>query len=108
MLQEVNTVKTINVTKKTHAYILPDGTVVRAIGENTVKEYQKEGKQVYSAKATKTVDGAKVETTNYYVATSDFVKRSTARTTLASKLAAITDGVDLSKMTAAELLAQLG
>lgn len=100
--------KIINIAKKTHAYVIEGGVVVRAISEGTVKEYQKEGKQVYSCKATKVVDGVKTDTINYYVAIEDYVKRSTARVSLASKLASATEGVDLSKMTAAELLALLG
>lgn len=100
--------KTTNITKKTHAYILEDGTIVRAVSENTLEEYAKEKKTVYSAPATKVVEGVKTDTTNYYVSINDFVKRSTARTSLASKLASVTAGVDLSKMTAAQLLALLG
>lgn len=99
--------KIITVTKKTHAYILEDGTTVRAISEAHIKEYQKDGVQVYSAPATKLVDGVKVETNNYYVPVEKFVKRTTSRATLASKLSAITSGQDISKMTAEQLLALL-
>jgi hypothetical protein len=57
--------KVQKIEKKTHAYILEDGTVVRAISEAHVAEYQKDKKTVYSCSATKTVD--KVETENFYV-----------------------------------------
>lgn len=99
--------KPINITKKTHAYILEDGTVVRAINPAHVKDYQGEKKTVYSCPATKTVDGAKVDIDNYYVSVDDFIKRSTARTSLKERLAALVAGKDLSTITAAELLAQL-
>lgn len=100
--------KVQSITKKTHAYILEDGTVVRAINPAHVDEYQKEKKQVYSCPASKTVDGQKVETENFYVSVDEFVRRSTARTSLKEKLAVITSGKDLSTMSATELLALLG
>lgn len=103
-----NMAKIVTITKKTHAYLLDDGAIVRAISEAHVEEYQKEKKTVYSCAATKTVDGKKVETVNYYVNINDFVKRSSSRQSLASKLASVTDGVDLTKMSAAELVALLG
>jgi hypothetical protein len=95
------------ITKKTHAYILPEfgGVIVRAISETHVTEYQKDKKTVYQAAATKLVDGKKIDTVNYYVAIDDFVKRTTSRASLASKLAAATTGIDLNGMTAAQLLA---
>ena len=98
----------IPVTKKTHAYILEDGTVVRAINPAHVDTYTKEKKNVYSAPATKTVDGAKVETENFYVSVEDFVKRTTARASLKDKLAIALDGKDLSTMSAADVIALLG
>lgn len=100
--------KTISIENKTHAYLLEDGTVVRAISEAHVAEYQKEDKKVYSCKATKTVDGNKVETENFYVSIEDFVKRTSTRASLKEKLANATAGKDLSTMTAQELLALIG
>lgn len=99
--------KVQSIEKKTHAYILEDGTVVRAINSSHVDEYTKEKKQVYSCPATKTVDGNKIEVENFYVRVEDYVKRSTSRESLQVKLANAIDGIDLSKMTAAELLAKL-
>jgi hypothetical protein len=100
--------KVQEIVKKTHAYILEDGTVVRAISATHVDEYQKEKKTVYSCKATKTVDGNKVESTNFYVKTEDFVKRSTSSNSLQNKLKNAIVGLDLSTMTAAQLAAHLG
>jgi hypothetical protein len=95
------------IDKKTHCYQLPDGTIVRAISESHVEEYQKEGKTVYTGAASKRVDGTRVETQNYYVAITDFVKRTSARASLQSKLASITASHDTKTMSAAELLALL-
>ena len=99
--------KVQTIEKKTHAYIIEDGVVVRAISEATVAEYQKEGKQVYTCKATKTVDGNKVDSQNFYVRVEDFVKRTTSRSSLTSKLNAAIADRDLTAMTAAELVALL-
>lgn len=95
------------IDKKAHCYQLPDGTIVRAISETHVEEYQKEGKTVYTGAASKTVDGTRIETQNYYVAIDDFVKRTSARASLQSKLASITADRDMTAMSAAELLALL-
>ncbi len=99
--------KVKQIEKKTHAYILEDGMVVRAISQAHVEEYQKEKKTVYSCPATKTVDGNKVETENYYVSVEDFVKRSSSRSSLKERLAAAIAGKDLSTMSAADVLALL-
>jgi hypothetical protein len=99
--------KVQKIEKKTHAYILEDGTVVRAISEAHVAEYQKDKKTVYSCPATKTVDGNKVETENFYVAIDDFVKKTATRSSLKEKLAAAIAGRDLSTMSAAEVVALL-
>lgn len=99
--------KVINIEKKTHAYILEDGTVVRAINPAHVELYQKDKVNVYSCPATKTVDGVKVDTQNYYVDVDKFVKRSTAGNSLKSKLSAVISSRDLSTMSATDLLALL-
>jgi hypothetical protein len=99
--------KVQKIEKKTHAYILEDGTVVRAISEAHVAEYQKDKKTVYSCAATKTVDGNKVETENFYVAIDDFVKKTASRANLKDRLAAALAGRDLSTMSATEVLALL-
>lgn len=101
--------KVQSINNKTHAYILPeyDGVVVRAISPTHVKEYQDEKKTVYSCVATKTVDGSKIDTENFYVSVADFVKRQSTRVSVASKLSAIVSTQDLSTMTALELAALL-
>jgi hypothetical protein len=97
--------KVQKIEKKTHAYILEDGTVVRAISEVHVAEYQKDKKTVYSCSATKTVDGNKVETENFYVKIEDFVKKNKVRLSLKDRLGAAIANKDISTMTASELLA---
>lgn len=99
--------KVQNIEKKTHCYLLENGAVIRAISAAHVDDYLKDKKPVYSCNASKMVDGVKTETVNYYVLIDDFVKRSASRQSLNSKLEAITSGIDLTNMTAAELLAQL-
>lgn len=97
----------VKLESKTHAYIISDGTVVRAISETHVDAYQKDGVTVYSTPATKTVDGVKTDVLNYYVPVANFVKRTSSRASAKDKLANAIAGIDITGKTAEQVLAEL-
>lgn len=93
-------VKDITVNKTIWRKFLEDGTEVHEV--NNVEDYRKQGIQVYVQ------EGKRKSVPTFYVALENYVPARRKAASIADKVSALTQGKDLSKMSAAELLALLG
>lgn len=93
-------VKNITVNKTIWRKFLEDGTEVHEVTD--VTEYNDKGIQVYVQ------EGKRKAEPTFYVRVEDYTPARRKAATLADKVSAITQGRDLSSMTAAELVALLG
>lgn len=92
--------KNITVNKTIWRKFLEDGTEVHEITD--VAEYNDKGIQVYVQ------DGKRKAEPTFYVAIENYTPARRKAATVADKVSAIVSGVDLTSMTATELLALLG